>query len=118
MRWLLFSGFGRQGRKTYLLGLAFWVAVLCIPVSMATQVEDGSAAQVLVGIGAVLTFLPTAWSIAMMSIKRLHDIGLSGLFVVALVVPGIALVALVGLSAWPSARRPNRFGPHADFPGY
>ena len=118
MRWLLFSGSGRIGRRTYILGIAFWAAVLAIPTTLAIRVEQDSAAMSLVGFGIILALLPAAWSVAMLSVKRLHDIGLPSALVLLLVIPGVEFIVFLGLMAWPPARGPNKYGPSPDRPGY
>lgn len=118
MRWLLFSGSGRLGRRTYILGIAFWAAVLAIPTTFAMRVDEDSAAMALAGFGIILVLLPSAWSVAMLSVKRLHDIGLPSALVLLLVVPGVEFIVLFGLMVWPSERGPNQYGPLPDRPGY
>lgn len=117
MRWLLFSGSGRICRRTYLLGIAFWMAVLAIPVTTAVNAGE-STARAVAGFGIILALLPAIASLATLSVKRLHDIGLPSGLVFLLLVPGIAVVVLFGLVVWPSAIGPNRYGPSPDRPGY
>ena len=117
MRWLLFSASGRIGRRTYVMALAFWLAVLAIPVTMAVRVTDGGPAQPIVGLALVVTCLVAIVSILMIVIKRLHDVGMPGLAAFALVVPFL-LVALPVLAFWPSTEGPNRNGARPDRRGH
>ncbi|MNU03423.1 hypothetical protein D3C72_2474480 [compost metagenome] len=52
----------------------------------------------------------------MMSIKRLHDMGLPGILVFVLFVPAVSFVMLFVLCLWPSAPGPNAYGPASDWP--
>jgi uncharacterized membrane protein YhaH (DUF805 family)/acetyltransferase-like isoleucine patch superfamily enzyme len=91
MRWLLFSVSGRLSRKTYALTMLFW-AVLSIPVSAAVKADPDSGAMAMAGFGFIWSFLLAAWSIAVTSIKRLHDAGLPGILVGVLVIPAASFL--------------------------
>ncbi|MDZ7603394.1 MAG: DUF805 domain-containing protein [Hoeflea sp.] len=118
MRWLLFGVSGRLSRRIYALAMLFWVLVLAIPMAAAARADPGSTALTLAGLGFVLAFLPAAWSIAVMSIKRLHDAGLPGILVGVLVIPAASTFMLLIMMIWPSVKGPNRHGPAPDQPGY
>lgn len=118
MRWLLFSVSGRLSRRTYALAILFWSLVLAVPVSGVVQATPHSSAMVTAGFGFILVILPSAWSIAVMSIKRLHDAGLPGILVGVLVVPAASFFMLLIIMVWPSVKGPNRHGPGPDQPGY
>ena len=118
MRWLLFGVSGRLSRRLYALAMLFWVFVLAIPMAAALRAEPDSTALTMAGFGFILTFLPAAWSIAVMSIKRLHDAGLPGILVGVLVIPAASTFMLLIMMIWPSVKGPNRHGPAPDQPGY
>ncbi|WP_081964107.1 DUF805 domain-containing protein [Hoeflea sp. BAL378] len=118
MRWLLFGVSGRLSRLTYAWAMLFWTLVLAIPISAAVRAAPDSTALTLAGFGILLAFLPAAWSIAVMSIKRLHDAGLPGILAGVLVIPAASLFMLLIIVIWPSVRGPNRHGPAPDQPGY
>lgn len=118
MRWLLFSVSGRLSRKTYAWAMLFWAMVMAMPVSAAVQAMPDSAAMTTAGFGIILVLLPSAWSIAVMSIKRLHDAGLPGILVGVLVIPAASFFMLLIIALWPSVKGPNRHGPVPDQPGY
>ena len=44
-------------------------------------------------------------------VQRLHDIGLSGLYILLLFLPMINLIFLVSLALLPGSKKRNRFGP-------
>jgi uncharacterized membrane protein YhaH (DUF805 family) len=118
MRWLLFSVSGRLSRRAYAWALLFWMAVVSIPISTAVRAEPDSQAITIAGFGIILTFLTAAWSIAVMSIKRLHDAGLPGILVGVLVIPAASFFMLLIIMLWPSVKGPNKHGPVPDQPGY
>jgi uncharacterized membrane protein YhaH (DUF805 family) len=118
MRWLLFSGSGRVTRKTFMLAVAFWFVVLAIPLTMAARVTQGAPAQAIIGLAIVFSFALSCFSILMVAMKRVRDIGLPGPVAFAILVPVLSFVALIALCALPSSPGPNRFGPGPDRPGY
>lgn len=118
MRWLLFSVSGRLSRRIYAWALLFWTAVMAIPVAAAVGAEPDSSAIAMAGFGFILCFMPAAWSMAVMSIKRLHDAGLPGILVAVLVIPGASFFMLLIIMLWPSVKGPNKHGPAPDLPGY
>ena len=118
MRWLLFSVSGRLSRRTYVWALLFWSVVMAIPVSAAVSAKPDSGAIAMAGLGFILCFMPATWSMAVMSIKRLHDAGLPGILVAVLVIPGASFFMLLIIMFWPSVKGPNKHGPAPDLPGY
>ena len=118
MRWLLFGVSGRLSRRAYAWAILFWMAVISIPISSAVRAEPDSGAMAMAGFGIILTFVPAAWSIAVMSIKRLHDAGLPGILVAVLVIPAASFLMMLIIMLWPSIKGPNKHGPVPDQPGY
>lgn len=118
MRWLLFSVSGRLSRRTYAWALLFWMATVSVPVSAAVGAEPDSSAMTMAGFGIILTVLAATWSIAVMSIKRLHDAGLPGILVGVLVIPAASFFMLLIIMLWPPTKGPNKHGPAPDEAGY
>lgn len=119
MRWLLFSVSGRLSRRTYAWALLFWMATVSVPVSAAVGAEPDSSAMTMAGFGIILTVLAATWSIAVMSIKRLHDAGLPGILVGVLVIPAASFfMLLIIIMLWPPTKGPNKHGPAPDEAGY
>lgn len=118
MRWLLFSVSGRLSRRAYSWAVLFWTVLLAVPVSAAVNAAPDSAAITMAGFGIIFSFVPAAWSMAVMSIKRLHDAGLPGILVAVLVIPGASFFMLLIIMLWPSVKGPNKHGPAPDLPGY
>lgn len=118
MRWLLFSVSGRLSRRTFALALVFWCLALSVAVSGAVNAPADSTALAVSGLGFLLAAAAAAWSIAVMSIKRLHDAGLPGMLVIGLVVPAASFFILLIIMLWRPEKGPNRHGPASDMPGY
>ncbi len=114
--WLFFSPSGRAGRQVFILGWLFWMVLNCYTVaSLALHQEDEEMFRLF----SVLFFAGVTVSVAstmMMSIKRLHDMGLPGILVFVLFVPAVSFVMLFVLCLWPSAPGPNAYGPAPDWP--
>lgn len=107
-----------MSRKSYAMALAFWTLALGATVSGAVNAEPDSSAMALSGLGFLLVAVAGGWSIAVMSIKRLHDAGLPGMLVIGLVVPAASFLVLLVIMVWRSDKGPNRHGPAPDMPGY
>ena len=96
MKYVLLSYDGRISRSQYwimgilpLLGLAFLWVITFIPVSYFLP-----WASILVSIGAILGLV---WGFTAVSVKRCHDMGHSGFWILLYLVPGVALVGLIVL---------------------
>ncbi|MHA7969546.1 DUF805 domain-containing protein [Rhizobium sp. CAU 1783] len=114
--WLLFSPSGRAGRQVFILGWLFWMTVNCFTVSaLATHQDDEQVFGLLSALFFSGVFV-SAVSTVMLSIKRLHDMGLPGISVAALFIPAISFVMLFVLCLWPSAKGQNAYGAAADSP--
>ena len=114
MKYVLFSYDGRINRKQYwsmgilpLLGLAFLWGITIIPISYWFP-----WASILVSIGAILCLVGGFTAV---SVKRCHDIGYSGFWTLFYLIPGVALVGLVALGAWPSSG-PNKYDQVEEIP--
>ncbi len=118
MRWLLFGVSGRLSRRTYAWAMLFWACVLAIPVTAAVRAVPDSSVMTVAGFEIIAAFIPAAWSIAVMTIKRLHDAGLPAILVGVLVIPAASFFMLLVIMLWPSVKGPNRHGPAPDHPGY
>jgi uncharacterized membrane protein YhaH (DUF805 family) len=69
--------------------------------------EGGTLTIVLPGLFALATTIPT-WAVF---VRRLHDIGLTGWLALAVFIPGLGFLALMGFSLFPGSARDNRYGP-------
>ena len=107
MKYVLFSYDGRINRKQYwtmgilpLLGLAFLWGSTFSPIPYWFP-----WVSILVWI---VTTVSLVWGFTAVSVKRCHDIGHSGFWTLFYLIPGVPLVGLIVLGAWPSSG-PNKY---------
>ena len=112
--WLFLSLKGRIRRKTYALSGGFLTCLWLFVLMQIGLAEEESAVQstwLLVFLGL---FCVSFWSMIALSVKRLHDIGVSGIavFVAAalVIIPFLSLVGFTVLCLWPGMPGANRFG--------
>jgi uncharacterized membrane protein YhaH (DUF805 family) len=139
----LLSARGRNNRARYwqVIGLCWFGLVVCGLILAASE-SAGVVVEILVGVVAVLAILVLCVAGVLNTIKRLHDLGRSGwwlLLVIGLDLP-LALIAdgppdsglqvigallqalyslalLAAFGAWPGQRGANRFGEPPGRPG-
>ncbi len=110
-KWIVFEG--RVRRRDYLLvNLINWgvmLAAMCIGV-----LANEPSFTLFTSFYMIIIIIPTL----SMSVRRLHDIGRSGLWYLAMlipvlgIIPCIALLCFAGQSGW------NRYGPDPKVPEY
>ena len=116
VNWLLFSSSGRAGRQQFILGWLFWLMINCYTVASIILHREDEALFRLFSLLFFAGFAASFASTIMLSIKRLHDMGLSGLLVLVLFIPAVSLVMLFVLCLWPSRPGVNAYGPAPDWP--
>ena len=116
MKYVLFSYDGRISRYQYwVMGMLPLVAVALLwGIALIPLIYLFPWGSVLVSIGALLFLV---WSFTAVSVKRCHDIGYSGFWTLFYLIPGVALVGLVVLGAWPSSG-PNRYDQVEEAPAW
>ena len=98
---------GRSSRGAY-----WWVVLFCLLVEIALTLLVRAG-------GASLSFLFGLWWLAILlpsislSIRRLHDIGKSGWWLL-LYLTGIGTLVILFWAVQPGQRATNRFGPDAE----
>lgn len=111
--WVFFRFDGRVGRQVY------WLAVLFLAALVGASglfVVDPATGEVVLSPSTLSSFIYTMASISsiIVSIKRLHDLNMSGFFALGLVLPPVAII----MSLWLGFRKgddgPNRFGWQRD----
>ncbi len=107
-----FTAGGRISRQEYVLGLAFVYAVEAVLIAFAVHQADHDLALGLVLMG---TAFPSTVALFVLAAKRCHDIGLSGVFVLLLVVPFVGLLWLITLAFVAGNAGPNLYGPPPRF---
>lgn len=107
-----FTAGGRIARREYLLGLAFIYAVNAVLFAFALHQGDSDLA---LGLAIMVSAFPSTVAQFVLVAKRCHDIGLSGVFVLVLLIPFVGLVWLAALAAIVGTGGPNPYGPPPCF---
>jgi uncharacterized membrane protein YhaH (DUF805 family) len=113
--WLLFSPSGRVGRQPYFMSILLWLAMQGVAITLIVKYQYDETMLVASTLLLVVISIGFFVSLLMLSIKRLHDIGYSGLWALLMFVPAVAVITVIALSCWPSAP-PNEFGMFTNRP--
>ncbi|MBA1142793.1 DUF805 domain-containing protein [Mesorhizobium neociceri] len=114
--WLFFKTSGRVSRAAYFLGQLLLAVIQLFPLYHFKLAPEGSPeSEVWLSIFVVVV-LATAWPTIVLNVKRLHDLGKSGLFVLVLFVPLVQLVAILLLYVYPGQPGPNLYGRQTNGP--
>lgn len=110
-RYAVFSGRARRSEYWYFT-LFIALLMLCIMLvgALFVAADDTGGPVVLIGLVAIVTiwlFLPSL----SVSVRRFHDIGFSGWFVLVQLIPYIGTIILLVMMMMPSEKDRNRFGP-------
>src|SRR5450631_2036130 len=105
---LLISFDGRIGRAEYLLGLAIALAGLCLGL-----IAIGAALRStgLDALGMIIVVVLFFWAKFALAAKRLHDLGKSGFWCLALFVPVVGFVVALMFLFVPGEEYDNQYGP-------
>ena len=106
--WFFLSLRGRTGRRPYWLFfvLPFFLAGIAIGIAMRTVGLSEKASSVLL----LALMVPAIWTYVAVGVKRIHDFGRSGWWVVIGLIPIVSWVALLLLGVIPGSRGANTFG--------
>lgn len=110
MGWLFFSPSGRLSRKPFALGWLFWIMLMSIPVVQMVHYEGNQTAAGLFFILFAGIAIAATISSVMLTIKRLHDMGVPAALCICLFIPAISFIALIAFCLWPGKNGPNEFG--------
>ncbi|MDX0519669.1 DUF805 domain-containing protein [Sinorhizobium medicae] len=116
MTWLFFSPSGRIGRLPFFLAWLFWFAVGSIFLVQMMKDEGDDTALALWTLALIVSGVLSTVSIAMLAIKRLHDIGYPGPLALCLFIPVLSPIVFIGLCLWPGANRANEYGSRRNAP--
>jgi uncharacterized membrane protein YhaH (DUF805 family) len=106
---------GRARRKEYWAFLLFFVVVTVL-LTIAGAMVDAFLGNLQREEPIVLTIAPALFVLAMVvpsvavTVRRIHDIGLSGWFVLLGLIPTIGNLIIVVFALIPSQKQPNRWG--------
>lgn len=117
----LFSAKGRLGVLKYMahslvLMLAmmaiFGVMALLAGVSLSEPANSAGVNPLLISVSLV-AILPGVWIGIVMMIKRLHDLNLSGWFILLTLIPVLGIIVSLFIMCAPGMKEGNKFGPLA-----
>jgi uncharacterized membrane protein YhaH (DUF805 family) len=103
-----FRAQGRIGRAEYGLGIAFIYAINFAILSFVIVHTDGEPGALVL---ATIAAIPLTIAFLVIVVKRCHDLGLPGTFVLLLFVPIVNLFWIVALLFVPGNAAPNLYGP-------
>jgi uncharacterized membrane protein YhaH (DUF805 family) len=113
--WFYLSPQGRVGRRPF--WLYFFLPAVVLGVVLGAHAMSQSR-QGMAPSPFVLPLVPLLlWSAIAVLVKRLHDIGASGWWVVVAFVPLLNYIAVVVFGCWPGQRGDNRYGSDPRAPG-
>ncbi len=101
---------GRMSRFPFLTEILFLIAlwiVLCAIAYFAAHEYQNRVIPVLIQISVI----PLGIYALSCCVKRWHDLNMSGLFAIVLLIPPVSLLVLLLLFIIPGSAGPNRFGP-------
>ena len=113
--WFFFRFTGRVNRTAYVLGFFLLGIVASFPLYQFMRFEGTDAADGWAGLFSA-SLLVTLWGHVAISVKRLHDLDKPGLFVVALAIPVISIIAFIALCVLPGTPGPNGHGSTENAP--
>lgn len=116
--WMLFSFEGRMTRRYLWAGMVLQVSLLVVSLQLLSMVLDGAytlgaSMQFCDAVGAVgmwLALVAGVRSYLGLCIKRFHDLGYSGWFTLATLVPGVGGLAALALLFLPGSPGSNAWG--------
>lgn len=114
--WLFFGISGRVSRAAYFLGGLLVAIAQAFPLYRFTLVMEGTPESVLWSMTFMIVFIVSLWSNVALAVKRLHDLGKTGLAAAVLFVPVISIVAFLVLCLFPGQQGPNRYGQRTNAP--
>jgi uncharacterized membrane protein YhaH (DUF805 family) len=115
--WLFFRLPGRVNRTAYFLGVLLLVIIQLFLVYRLMLVEPTSAAAQFWAAAFWLSVPVAVWSNVALSVKRLHDMGKPGTWVVTLFIPVVSIIAFVFICLSPGNPGPNQYGQRTNEPG-
>ena len=113
--WVFFGLRGRVGRQVYWLSFLLLIALNSVMVSQIFGGPDASMSR-FAETAFPLVALVTMYANIAGTTKRLHDMGMNGLFSLALLIPLVNIGVTIWAGIVPGNPGPNRYGKTADAP--
>ncbi len=111
--WLFFRFDGRVGREVYWLAILFLPAIVGLTGPFSVDPATGEVAMSFGPIQSFILAVTTISSIAV-SMKRLHDLDMTGLFAIGLLVFPISVILTLWLGVRKGKDQPNKYGWQRD----
>jgi uncharacterized membrane protein YhaH (DUF805 family) len=116
MRWFFFSPSGRISRQLFVLGWLFVMSLNGFFLARLFAQPEDSPSLALWSTLAFIAGVFALWTSAMLTVKRLHDVGMAGAFAVLIFIPALSVIVVFGLCIWPGTSGPNPYGDHTNAP--
>ena len=116
---LLWSFDGRIGRIAYAAGSLLNLILIFIAFAIVTHGwrPSGVLSAMLGTMLPLMTVMVVScWAQLALAAKRLQDLGISGLFSLLLLIPGVGMFVIVALVIPPGEDNDNPYGPGAPSP--
>jgi uncharacterized membrane protein YhaH (DUF805 family) len=110
--WALFSYRGRLGRKSYFLGGLLMLVVHIYIILNLVQVDRNNREMMAVwGFVLIGFWFVSLLAVLALTVKRLHDLNLSGAWAILLFIPAVTVIFVVFIMLKPGSRQNNAHGP-------
>ena len=110
LKWLFLDFDGRIRRVTFGLSCVLIVVVYSWMLYQLMNTPETSWQFGAWGLAFMAAFLITAWIMAALSAKRLHDLGFSGYLAIAVFLPIFTFIFFFVLCLWQGNPGRNQFG--------
>ena len=110
--WALFRFRGRITRQTYFLGAALMLVVqIYIILNLALLDNNEDSQMAMWGFIMIASWILSSLAIFALTIKRLHDVDMSALFIALLFFPMVNLLFVIYLMLKSGSQNTNAHGP-------
>lgn len=107
---ILFGFQGRIPRRLYWAGIGIWIGIIFVLGFIIGLIANATENPNLLGLMAVV-YIPYLWSLIALQVKRWHDRGKSGWFVLVNLIPFVGGIwALVECGCLRGTQGPNLYG--------
>jgi uncharacterized membrane protein YhaH (DUF805 family) len=103
---------GRIARREYALGAGLLLAINAAVIALLLTRKDLATLAALV---LISLWLPTLAAQLVLAAKRCHDLGISGVFCLPLLIPAVGVFWLIALVFAEGNAGPNAYGPPPAF---